>query len=464
MICHTLKTQISAIELVISAVKSGELSQNDIKKSVTRVQALKTTYLSDHNSTSTNDFKGLIDRQRALASEIYAKSATIVRSDPDFFPLSPKLRKVVLITPGDSHKGGGAVEDFDNYEEDDAITGPTYTSLIEDINPGYLEVIEIKFNDGIRLSTESEKVIEQASVVILATRSAELRPYQKEFGLSLATNIGSKLVVIATCEPYDFLEDVEIKNYVTIYEPTIPAFKAAVDVIFGITKATGILPIRVKRKNHEIQVLSNPSENELQKIYNLWHQIFPKWPISLPRLTKLLQDPQGKYLIHDHGFCLAYLFADGMAKISAIGVLPESRSQGLGTAFISKAREELNQLGEVKSFGIGSVFPRFWAGVPFDVLQEHKDFFLHRGMFSPLFISEHLLTAQGFKKSMKPTARDLYRDITIDVAPPAILKKVADLPLTFSPWSPELYEECMTKQVANFGYNKVLYTPLSNSP
>ena len=55
------------------------------------------------------------------------------------------------------------------------------------------------------------------------------------------------------------------------------------------------------------------------------------------------------------------------------------RHTGLGTALVTKAREELNKLGEVKSFGIGSVFPRFWPGVPFDMAREDKDFFLHRG-------------------------------------------------------------------------------------
>jgi beta-N-acetylhexosaminidase len=61
----------------------------------------------------------------------------------------------------------------------------------------------------------------------------------------------------------------------------------------------------------------------------------------------------------------------------------------------------------------------------------------------------------GFHKSSDPTARDLYRDITKDVAPPEVLERVGKLSLTFSPWSPELYEECMRKQRANFHNNAV---------
>jgi beta-N-acetylhexosaminidase len=81
--------------------------------------------------------------------------------------------------------------------------------------------------------------IKDADVVILGTRNASQYPYQREFGLRLA-DITNKLIVIATCDPYDFLDEVDkIKNYITVYEPTIPAFKAAVDIMFGASHAAG---------------------------------------------------------------------------------------------------------------------------------------------------------------------------------------------------------------------------------
>jgi len=56
----------------------------------------------------------------------------------------------------------------------------------------------------------------------------------------------------------------------------------------------------------------------------------------------------------------------------------------------------------------------------------------------------------GFRKPVEPTARDFYRNITGEIAPPDILARIAKLPLKFVPWSPELYDECITKQRANF--------------
>lgn len=49
----------------------------------------------------------------------------------------------------------------------------------------------------------------------------------------------------------------------------------------------------------------------------------------------------------------------------------------------------------------------------------------------------------------------MYKSIATEIAPASVIERVANLPLTFSPWSPELYEECMTKQRVNFGDNEV---------
>lgn len=320
MICHTISAQIQAIELVTKAVKSGKLNQHDIKKSVERVRELKTKYLSNQEATAPSNSVEILAQDTSLASKIYAASTTVVRHD-NIFPISEQLRKVVLITPGKTSSGGRVVEE-DESQRSSVTT--TYASLIEDVDPGYLEVIEIEFFEDTPLSEESWFVIEQAKAVILATRNATLNPYQRDLGLSLGRKLEAKrLIVIATCDPYDFLKDTDvIKNYLAIYEPTLPAFKAAVDVIFGKREATGVLPIGPQSSDHELQVLSNPTQEEIQRFYSLWHSVFTSWPIDLARFEELLRHEHGRYIIHENGFCFAYLFDDGMAKISAIGVVP----------------------------------------------------------------------------------------------------------------------------------------------
>lgn len=85
MICHTMSAQVGAIEQVIQAVKTGELSQADIAVSVDRVHDLKHRYLSSTlpiptSTLATSEARNT--RQASLASEIYAKSTTVVRSLP----------------------------------------------------------------------------------------------------------------------------------------------------------------------------------------------------------------------------------------------------------------------------------------------------------------------------------------------------------------------------------------------
>ncbi|PBP22779.1 hypothetical protein BUE80_DR006356 [Diplocarpon rosae] len=243
MICHTFTAQVGAIEKVIAAVKSGELSQEAIQASVKRVEALKSKYVPNDTIPllSLEDSQARNTKQAQLASEVYAESTTVVRSVAGSFPISTEsVKNIVFISPGKAPPGGGAVESGEETTRE-PFKPATYIETLRVQDPN---IVNIQFNDGIPLSAAEEKQVEEAEVVILATRNASFSPYQKNYGLMLGKKFGDRLVVIATCDPYDFLQDEEeIKNYITIYEPTIPAFKSAVDIIFGRTTGLGSLPL-----------------------------------------------------------------------------------------------------------------------------------------------------------------------------------------------------------------------------
>lgn len=208
---------------------------------------------------------------------------------------------------------------------------------------------------------------------------------------------------------------------------------------------------------HDLRHFTN-SDEDFEEIWQLWQTIFPKWPVERQRMEKLLHQLPGHHHIHEKGFCLSFLENGAHGKIAAVGVLPEYRGKGLGTAFMEKAQAGLRDVarasgeGELKSLEIGSQFPRFWLQMPTDFPPEVKDFFLHRGA-SPYPVSssdKQCSRYAGFHKSTEPAARDLYRDIRGPIAPPEVLERVSKMNLKFSPWSPELYEECVTKQRALF--------------
>jgi beta-N-acetylhexosaminidase len=385
MICHTVSAQVGAIEQVVAAVKSGELSQDQIEGSVQRIAALKAKYVSsDIIPTSTSTLEEGVARnakQMEMAADIYSKSTTLVCSEPGIIPISPSGKKIVFISPGKTPVGGGAVESGEEK------TREPYTpdSYIEILKAQCLDITEVRFFSDMKNSAEDENRIDSADIIILATRNATQSTYQYDYGIALGKRLGNKLIVVATCDPYDFLLEKEcIKNYITIYEPTVPAFKAAVDVIFGITKALGSLPVGTPATKHLIRDMTT-SEEDIKKLWTLWQEIFPKWPIDLPRLTKILHQPHGRHYLHDKGFCMSFLMDGPHGKIAAVGVLPEYRGCGLGTTFVTRAqldlsrRAEIEGVGSLKSMAFGSVFPRLWCQPPIDLSQDSKDFLLHRG-------------------------------------------------------------------------------------
>jgi beta-N-acetylhexosaminidase len=388
MICHTMSAQVGAIEQVIEAVRSGELSQDAIQASVNRVKSLKARYLSWDGSiipkSTLVDAETRNARQFTFASEMYAKTTTVVRSQPQSFPISKDPRtKIVFISPGKTPVGGGAA----GSGEEKTRVPYTPASYIDVLQSQNSSIKDIRFLDSVPLSRETEKDIEEAEVVIFATRNASLSKYQKDVGLSLGKKLGKKLVVIATCDPYDFLGEVEeVKNYITIYEPTISAFKSAVDVIFGNTQGQGKLPVGLPPVKHDIRRFHG-SDEEVKKISNMWQEIFPEWPVSPTRLAKILRNKTGQHFFHEGGFCLSFIADRVNGKIACIGVLKAHRGKGVGTALLKKAQEELKHTvqaagnGYLKTLQVGSAFPRFWPEVPNTFSPEAKDFFIHRGMF-----------------------------------------------------------------------------------
>ncbi|TVY27097.1 Beta-hexosaminidase [Lachnellula hyalina] len=391
MICHTMSAQVGAIESVAKAIKTKALSWTAIERSVNRVHDLKSKFVPSNRLPLPNSTLSRFElqnnlsnrRRELLARDIYAKSTTVVRCSADILPLPRNgATKIVFVNPRKAAAGSGAVE---SGEEKTRTPYPPveYINILQAQNQS---IKNVQFHEGTSIS-EVENQLDDADIAILATRNAWLTPAQKSLGLALGKKFGKKLIVIATCEPYDFLDEVEeIQNYIAIYEPTIPAFQSAVNVIFGITTPYGSLPVG-PNSNPSVRLVHLTSTKEVDgldsdKIYSLWQDIFPSWPIERELFRNILLRTNGFHYIHSKGFCLSFLTDGNQGTIAAMGVLPKFRGKGIGTALLTAAHQRLilesSTSGGLKSFGLGSVFPRFWPGVPVNVTQEDKDFFINR--------------------------------------------------------------------------------------
>ncbi|XMA12180.1 hypothetical protein WAI453_004971 [Rhynchosporium graminicola] len=134
IVCHTKSAQVGAIKLVIEAIKSGELSQDDIQASVARIEALKSKFVTNFaipiSTLQDQNAKERKVRHCSLSTETYAKSTTVVRSVTGSFPINiGSTKRIVFISPGTNPTGSGAVGSGDRNTRD-PHTPSTYVDLL----------------------------------------------------------------------------------------------------------------------------------------------------------------------------------------------------------------------------------------------------------------------------------------------------------------------------------------------
>ncbi|TQS32664.1 hypothetical protein Golomagni_07017, partial [Golovinomyces magnicellulatus] len=239
MVSHTFERQSAAIDRVTKAVNSGELAIERLNESLDRLEKLKLRFTSWETALTmqpSDKIAAINESGRKLAQQVYVESCSVVRSKDKVFPIS-MTAKTVLVYPNTKTEVG-------TY----GILGgqvPSKSPFSPDVPGEFVDILRLKnpslhtvtFDKNSSLSEEDWKLVDNADIVIFASRNAIRQQYQREVGLQLSKRCGSKLVTIATCAPYDFLQDSEIVTYITMYEPTPEAFQGVVSVMYGETLA-----------------------------------------------------------------------------------------------------------------------------------------------------------------------------------------------------------------------------------
>ncbi|EEP82859.1 predicted protein [Uncinocarpus reesii 1704] len=439
MISHTYSLQVRALEEAFRWCRNHPTMPRQISRSVSRVFALKDKFL-DWDSTlqprPANAVSQMYAQHRNLASDVYARSVTLIRDEQQALPLSRNCTlayvypcaKAVRV----SAAGSGETITCVSY------TPPEFPKILNQYAPN---LVECPFFDDATLLDNVKAKISEADAVILASRNCKLNPGERLVATQLLKDT-KKLISVATAAPYDFLCS-NVKTCLAMYEPTPEAFKAAADVIFGIKQASGTLPVCVKRT--EIPVCPFDRERDMDAVIRLWHTLLPNYAVPVHRLPGLLNRPNGSHFtVHMEsqlvGFIATYVNDDRpTAYISTLFVHPKYQSRGIGTALIVHARRHLKTTCGARSISIGSSFPRFFLGVPLDIPKASQEFFIHRG-FVP---------AQG------PTARDFTADLRAYQVPGKVLQRAFAARVTFTRWKSGLYEEGIAKIKELWGDDKV---------
>lgn len=440
MVCHTFNVQIGAYEEVFKAVKAGTITMDRVSKSATRVDNLKNKFLTWESALrerSVADLTQLNVMHNKLAAEVYARSATLVKDTQGCLPLS-SLDSLVYVCPFEKPTQTGAAASGEIYFQGPCIP-EQFVEIVKRYSPG---LIECRIYEGSDPDDATKHKISNADVVILATRNARMSPHQQHLSQMVAT-LAKKLVTVATCDPYDFLEAPEIKTNISIYEPNPEAFLPAAQIIFGAAKPLGTLPVLTSRPKFPI-VPFDPN-NDMNQVIQLWHKVLPQYAVPAKTLTDLLtRSNANNFILRSQneaiGFVATYANDDRASTfISALLVDPAHQSQGVGTALIEHARQYLRNTSKTRSVTIGSSFPRFWPGVPLDIPKPAQEFFVHR----------------GFRPEPGATARDYTIDLRTYEPPAAVLGRAANSRITFAPWRKDQYEECLRNQKEHFGNDPV---------
>lgn len=386
MICHTFEVQLEAIEAVYQAVQSGEIPVEHIDAAVERIQKLKEKYVSWDKVLEVKEAASFAEirlQHEALAERIYATSTTVVRDENRLLPLKT-TSNIIFLSPAKDTTAGGAVDSGIEHPQGASSESGFYQIL----HTYFPAAVKVRFAADEELSPETEVAIASADAVVLATRNARLAPYQRQLGLQLAQLVGEKLVVIAICDPYDFLDDGQVKTYIATYEPTTPALEAAAKVLSGAVKASGVLPVGHKEP---IPITDFDLDKHMDSVADIWARALPSYAIVADHLRDLLDRPHGHHLVALSsssgtviGFCATYTTAKAEnGAIAALVVDPAQQSYGVGTALLMHARQLLVQRPDCTTVVVGSSFPRFWPGVPTDLPANVLEFFKHRGAPPP---------------------------------------------------------------------------------
>src|SRR5690606_4275727 len=127
-----------------------------------------------------------------------------------------------------------------------------------------------------------------------------------------------------------------------------------------------------------------------------------RWPLDAATLSSLLhrpgyskhfvvRSPTGELL----GLAVTYNIMGQARVLGSLAVLivrPTHRNLGIGLSLHDVAVRHLSRIPNLSSMQLGSIFPRFFPGLPVDLPSSDLEWFAHRGKFHNFAIKSGLLS------------------------------------------------------------------------
>jgi beta-N-acetylhexosaminidase len=230
LVCHTLSVQKESIEAVTQAVRSGEISEARIDRSVRRILELKSRKLGSQSILRKPQTEGDRIPERVgrkdfaeVARKVAQRAVTLVRDDQRHLPLDPQKQSRVLVLSAEGASELG-----------EALRGQGFDPAVRKISlsPGGQEILEAS-----RMAVESD-------AVIIGTFRAQMHPEQGDLVRALRAT-RKPVIVLGLDTPYDPMSFPEDGTYLALYSSHPVSLEAAAKAVAGKIPLSGRLPVTI---------------------------------------------------------------------------------------------------------------------------------------------------------------------------------------------------------------------------
>lgn len=227
LVSHTYEKQRAAMDGVIEAVRSGEITEERIDESVKRILALKERrHVGEEITFDPANFqsKHAVEVER----KVHEQALTVVKNEHALLPLS-RDKKTVLLWPNISKT---------SLVDEDFTQNITLSDYLKDEISDYQE-----------LPLSSTEAVQQACLdadqIIIATYNVAQSAENLALTKAVVEQFGEKTVACAFRNPYDLKEIPSVAAYVAAYDIRPLTLESTAKVLTGEVKPSGKLSVTI---------------------------------------------------------------------------------------------------------------------------------------------------------------------------------------------------------------------------
>ncbi|WP_027965352.1 beta-N-acetylhexosaminidase [Halalkalibacillus halophilus] len=227
-ISHKTDVQKEAIEMILSDLNKGELSESNIEESYQRIKQVKARYLdwkTTLNSNQSLEESSLNSKKHQnIAKKIYQSGVTIIGQE-QALPLKVDAEvRTLLIIPKEMSKTM-AEDGFDQLA--------TFVEKVKFFEPS-VEVVSHQ-------KAQSNTCMDYDRYIIIT--SSAVQDEEQQTLIHQLNNQFTSIIAIAVKSPYDLHILPEVDLFVATYEASVSALEMAASALYGYVEAKGKLPI-----------------------------------------------------------------------------------------------------------------------------------------------------------------------------------------------------------------------------